>query len=307
MPRRLPTSVGLPAAALAFAALAAAAVPEGADQPFRASIDLVQVWVAVTDANGRLVTGLSRDDFEVADDGVVQTITHFGDERVPVSLGLLVDASDSMRGEGIAQAQAAVGQFLGNLLDPRDEVFVSTFSHTPRVLANWTSPPSRLRSVLAEVRPSGGTAIYDALAAFAPLFARRAHTRTALVVVSDGADTASDASLLEVRDAIRRTDASVYAIAIDAPDALDSTRVSPQALREITAPSGGYTEVVRTPSDLGPATRRIADELNHQYALAYPAPLPLDGAWRSIRVQMRDSRYTARARRGYYAVRRPRP
>jgi hypothetical protein len=78
--------------------------------------------------------------------------------------------------------------------------------------------------------------------------------------------------------------------------------VSPQALREITGPSGGYTEVVRTPADLGPATQRIADELNRQYALAYVGPPPHDGSWRSIRVRVRDERYAARARRGYYAV-----
>jgi hypothetical protein len=98
----------------------------------------------------------------------------------------------------------------------------------------------------------------------------------------------------------------VYAIAIDAPDARPSSRVNPQALREITGPSGGYTEVVRSPSELGPATTRIADELNRQYALAYVAPSPADGGWRTISVRVNDDRYTARARRGYYAVRRTR-
>jgi Ca-activated chloride channel family protein len=281
-------------------------MPLDAQSPFRASVDLVQVWVTVTDANGRLVAGLSRDDFEVSEGGVPQPITHFGTERVPVSLGLLVDASDSMRGQKIAEANASIGRFLGELLDAGDEVFVSSFNHAPHVLANWTTPPARLRGVLTDVRPSGGTALYDALMTFAPVFAKRGHVRTALLVISDGADTASDAVLRDVREELRKTDASVYAIAIDAPDARPSSRVNPQTLREITGPSGGYTEVVRSPSELGSATQRIAEELNQQYAIAYLSPPPIDGSWRSIRVRTRGEQYTTRARRGYYAVRQTR-
>jgi Ca-activated chloride channel family protein len=137
------------------------------------------------------------------------------------------------------------------------------------------------------------------------LFERRMHTRSALVVISDGADTASDRSLQQARDVIRRADSFVYAIAIDAPDSRSSTRVNPDALREITGPSGGYTEVIRSTADLGPATERIAYELNHQYTLGYTPAKPPDGQWRSIRVRIKDRDYFARARRGYFAVRRP--
>ena len=123
-----------------------------------------------------------------------------------------------------------------------------------------------------------------------------------MVVISDGADTASDHSLIQALEDIRRSDALVYAIAIDSADARDSTRVNPEALREITSLTGGYTEVVRTAADLGPATARIADELNKQYTLGYASSRPPDGTWRSIRVRVRNGQYTARARRGYYAV-----
>ena len=85
-----------------------------------------------------------------------------------------------------------------------------------------------------------------------------------MVLISDGADTASDHSLIQALEDIRRSDALVYAIAIDSVDARESTRVNPEALREITSLTGGYTEVVRMASDLGPATARIADELNKQ-------------------------------------------
>ncbi len=108
---------------------------------------------------------------------------------------------------------------------------------------------------LDALRPTGGTAIYDALVASAPLFDRRTHTRAALVVISDGADTASDRSLQQAREVVRRTDPFVYAIAIDAADARASTRVNPEALREITGPSGGYTEVVRSAGGSRPGDR----------------------------------------------------
>jgi hypothetical protein len=95
----------------------------------------------------------------------------------------------------------------------------------------------------------------------------------------------------------------VYAIAIDAPEGRISTRVNPEALREITSLSGGTTEIVRSASDLGPATARIADELNKQYTLGYNPTRAPDGSWRAIRVRPRTDGYFARARRGYYADR----
>ena len=126
--------------------------------------------------------------------------------------------------------------------------------------------------------------------------------RAALVVISDGRDTASDRTLQDARQVLRRTDAFVYAIALDDVDARDSTRVNPDTLRDITGPSGGYTEVVHGPEDLAPATERIADELNHQYTLGYNATRPPDGSWRNIRVHVKTHEdYRTRARRGYFA------
>jgi Ca-activated chloride channel family protein len=275
-----------------------------AAQTFRARIDAVQVTVTVVAADGRLITGLTKDDFEILEDDVPQTITQFTDERVPVSLGVLLDASDSMRGQPIVDARGAVNRFVGGLLESGDEVFMAAFNHQPHLVAPWTQPPVALRGRLDSFRPTGGTAIYDALVASAPMFGRRIHTRAALVLVSDGADTASDLTLRQARAILRRTDPFVYAIAIDAPGALLSTRVNPEALREITAQSGGYTEVVRSAEDLGPATERIANELNKQYLLGYVSSRPPDDSWRAIRVKVKNGSYFTRARRGYYALRR---
>lgn len=228
-------------------------------QTFRAGVYTVQVTVTVNDANGRLMTGLSAADFEIFEDGEPQPITQFSDQRVPVSLGVMLDASDSMRGQSIVDARMAVDRFVGDLLQPVDQAFVGVFNHLTRIVVPWTQPPARLRERLARERPQGGTAIYDALVAAAPVFERREHARAALIVISDGADTASDHTLVQARDALRRTDAFVYAIAIDSEaPSRQSTRVNPEALREITGPSGGYTEVVRSVADVGPATERIA-------------------------------------------------
>ena len=288
-----------------FVFFAIVAIVVGVDfvwaQSFRSRVDIVQVTVAVTDTDGRLITGLTKGDFQIFEDGNPQEITQFTDARLPVSLGVLLDASDSMRGQPIVDARDALDRFVGELLLGEDEALVATFNHLARLAAPWTMPPSKTRDSLASLKPSGGTAIYDALASTSKLFERRNHVRAAMVVISDGADTASDHSLFQALEDIRRSDALVYAIAIDSAEARESTRVNPEALREITSLTGGYTEVVRTAADLGPATARIADELNKQYTIGYSSSRPPDGSWRAIRVRVRNGAYFARARRGYFA------
>jgi Ca-activated chloride channel family protein len=272
-------------------------------QTFRTRVDTVQVTVTVTDAKGRLITGLSKEDFEIFEDGVLQPITVFTNERVPVSLGMLLDASDSMRGQRMADARGAVDRFVTALLEQGDEAFLAAFNHQPRLVAPWTRPPSALEGELGDVLPSGGTALYDSLITSAGYFVRRLHPRAALVVVSDGVDTASDWTLRQTREILQRADPLVYAIAIDSAEVPLTRRVSVGALREITATSGGYTEVVKGSADLGPATARIADELNKQYTLGYaPMKAPND-QWRGIRVRVKSGEYFTRARRGYYAAR----
>jgi Ca-activated chloride channel homolog len=303
---RDPTRFVVSVLAIVVSVVSALSVTPAAQAPrFKSRIVTIPVTVTVTDSAGRLITGLTRDDFEVYEDGIREPITQFTDERVPVSLGVVLDSSDSMRGEGMVDARGALDRFVGELLNSDDEAFVGTFNHIPRSVTPWRKPPTTLVNVLAQTRPTGGTAIYDAMVAFAPLFEQRSNTRAAMVVVSDGADTASDRTLQQAREVLRRSDAFVYAIAIDAPDARASTRVNPEALREITGPSGGYTEIIRTAADLGPATARIADELNKQYTLAYSSSRPPDGTWRNIRVRVTRGDYLARSRRGYLSDRSP--
>ena len=272
------------------------------DDIFRSGIDLVQMSATVVDEDGRLVGDLRREDFEVFEDAERQTITHFTRDRVPLSVGVVLDVSQSMYGQRIDDARLALDRFVADLLDPEDEVFVIVFNHTPRVEVGWTLGPRQLRNRLDDIQPYGGTSIYDAMMEALPLFDVRQHQRAAVLLISDGSDTGSHSNVRDVRRLLRRSDAFVYAIAIDAPDTRPiNDRVNPFALREMTSESGGYTEVVHDSPELGPATARIAEELNHQYTLSYISSRPADGSYRSIRLRVVGREYRVRTRRGYVA------
>ena len=269
---------------------------------FRAGVEMVQMSATVVDEDGRLVGDLRDTAFEVYEDGELQTLAHFTRDRVPLSLGVVLDASQSMFGQRIDDARLALDNFLAELLRPDDEVFVIVFNHDPRVAVPWTIGPRRVRGRLDDVRPYGGTSIYDAMMEALPMFDLRVNQRAAVLLVSDGSDTGSDATVRDVRRQLRRSDAFVYAIAIDAPETRAiNDRVNPHALREITSESGGYTEVVHDSPELGPATARIAEELNHQYTLSYTPIRAFDGSYRSIRVRAAGGQYRVRTRRGYVA------
>jgi VWFA-related protein len=297
-----------PALAIVLAAAAAAQIlaqnpPIKDSRTFESGIEITSITATVVDRDGHPVTGLPREAFEVYEDGVLQTITQFTRERVPIGLGVLLDVSDSMFGKRMDDARAAVDTFLFELLDPADEFFLMAFNHRPRVLTGWTREQGDVRHALAGLRPTGGTAIYDAILEALPVIEKRSRQRAAILVISDGADTASTATLRELRPALRRSDAFVYAIAIDSPDRQPiNTRVNPAALREITAESGGRTEIVQNSAQLNEAAARIAEELNSQYVLGYTPPRGADGQFHSLRVRVGGSDDRVRARAGYVAT-----
>ena len=292
----------------------------------------------VTDARGRFVHGLTKDDFLVYEDGEPVEVTHFDNERVPVSLGIALDTSGSMDGRKMETARHALDRFLYDLLGPDDEFFLYRFDYTPVLLQDWTTSPDRLSRAIREIRPRGGTALYDAVAESVPRIAEGRHRKKALLILSDGNDTNSETDDRDVRSLIRETEALVYAIGIDARSQrgrwvgggplrppefgpfpipgrgrrprlpggnlfqrVPEERVNVGALRDLTDDSGGRTELVRN-DDLDPATAGIARELSRQYYLAYPAQHARDGRWHSIRVEIRNPEYRVRARRGYLAA-----
>src|SRR5512144_1610974 len=142
-------------------------------KPLRSGVDLTVVSATVFNAEGGLAQGLPRDAFEIYEDGERQSIAQFTNERVPIGLGLLLDVSDSMRGRRIVDARAAVERFLVDLLAPHDEFFIEAFTHAPRQLTGWTGDATTVRPVLEAVRPTGGTASYDAVTAALPAIEHR--------------------------------------------------------------------------------------------------------------------------------------
>ena len=265
---------------------------------FKAASELVTTAVTVRDADGRLITNLQRADFIVEEDGVPQPITQFTSDRVPVSLSLTLDISDSMRGQRMADARGALAHFLDKLLAIEDEASLLGFNHETRMFGQWTTERAGMRAKLDGIRPTGGTALYDAIDAALPLFESRQHPRAALLLVSDGADTASDMTPTELKQKLVRSDVFLYAIGINSIDAKNSTRINPYTLNELTSQGGGYTEIIGSATELGPATERIAEELNHQYMLGYTPIARADGKYHSIRVRVTNKTYTVRARRG---------
>ena len=276
------------------------AMPPAQRPHFKSAVRLTTVAATVTDPDGHLVPALSREQFEVFEDGQPQDITQFTAERVPVSLGILLDASDSMYGRRIAEARDAVDHFVAELLDPADEFSLVAFNHRQQVLTEWTDDRTAARRLLAPVKPWGSTAIYDAIMASIPLADSRHRPRAALLVVSDGADTASDTQLRDLRGALRRTDLFIYAIGIDSAGRRPiNAAVNAVTLGQITDQSGGRTHIVHDSSEVVEALGRIAEELNSQYLIGYASPRGGDGKYHSIRVRVKDGAYKVRARNGY--------
>jgi VWFA-related protein len=209
-------------AAAVAAAMSIATAQQQAQQPqdsqtfrFRTGVELINVTATVSDGSGRFVPGLRKQDFRLFEEGVEQQITHFNSERVPVSLGLVVDTSGSMEGEKWTNAREALNRFLNELLDERDEVFLYRFDNVPELVEGWTTDRARIAGGLARIRPRGATSLYDAVIEALPLAQSGRHRKKALVVISDGNDTNSRATARELKALVRETEVLVYAIGID--------------------------------------------------------------------------------------------
>jgi VWFA-related protein len=213
--RRLSFSLALVVAASAV--LTGQQATPGPDSPprFKTSVEFVYVTATVTDASGRFVPNLTRDDFLVYDGDERQIVSHFSAERVPVSLGILLDTSGSMAGTKMDSARAALHRFVDELLDVDDEVFLYTFDDDPTFIEGWTTDRRKLTSRLARLTTAGGTAMYDAIAEALPMAAEGRHAKKAVVVISDGNDTSSDIPLYDLKQRLRESEVLLYAVGID--------------------------------------------------------------------------------------------
>jgi Ca-activated chloride channel family protein len=295
---------------------------------FRTSVDLINVTATVTDSQGRFVPDLRMEDFEVYEDGKLQKISQFDSERVPVSLGIVLDSSGSMDGEKMTNARDAVRRFLDELLGPQDEVFLMRFDSRVSVLSDWTENRAAVSRMVGSIRPTGGTALYDAMSDAVPLGQQGSRRKKALVLISDGNDSDSSTDVNTVQRQIRESELLVYAVGIDSqqeslgktigriilslprsgssgPRAPSRTaagdRLNEGVLRSITDDSGGRTEIIRNARDIDAATAGIASELSRQYFLGYSTSSPRDGRWHTIDVRVKRGNYTIRARKGFIA------
>jgi len=298
-----------------------------AQQPvFKGGVDLVKVTATVTDGDGRFISGLTRDNFVIHDDGKPQEIVTFSSERVPVSLGMLLDVSGSMSEGRLATARAAINRFVFDLLGKEDELFLMEFAGRFRMVQTWTRDRDTFSRAVARSNPSlaqfggagssrgrpqlsaagWGTAVFDAVATSLGIAAEGIHQKKAVLIISDGKDTSSRRTVKEVQESIRRSEILVYALAVDGADDEDGLftegGVDARALRKLTEDTGGRTEVVKGFKNLGEATAKLADELNQQYTIGYAAPANRDGRWHAIKVEVVKKRGAkVRARSGYIA------
>jgi Ca-activated chloride channel family protein len=278
------------------------------------------VTVTVTDPNGRYVSGLSREDFIVYEDGVRQDITYFNTgEKEPVSLGLVVDTSSSMHAK-IGRARLALHRFVGSI-QPQDEVFVEEFNVQPALVQDFTDSRRLLAQAVNRLRPAGGTALHDAILDGLRRIKRGRHQKKALIVISDGLDTASLASLNQTIDIARRSGVLIYTIGIGSPHGGGiSVAIGPLAvfgggggfdeqvdartLQALSDETGGKHfllsthDVIANETVLETATETISRELRVQYSVGY-ASASGGRRYHNVRVETRQDDLVVRAQKGY--------
>jgi Ca-activated chloride channel homolog len=302
------------------AACAAAVLSAAPQQPvFRTGSDAVRVFITVLDRDGRLVTNLTQDKFEVRDEGKPQPITQFDNRPQPIRLIVMLDVSGSMEGN-LPLLRGASEQLFARLL-PEDEARVGSFGHDVTIAPAFTSDRAALvRSLPTAIAPDAPTPLWRALEQAIRAFGDAADRRNVVLVLSDGKDSGPisfrdrPSSQADVIDRARDTDVMIYAIGLRSrstrppqigtgPGGLQAMLMAdlpdPGLARVAEETGGGYTEI-RFGQDLGAAFAAVADELHTQYLLAF-APPARDGKVHDINVRVSDRGLKPRARKTYVA------
>jgi Ca-activated chloride channel homolog len=280
------------------------ALPTAQSRPvFGAEIGLVLLQATVKNGRGELVSGLDRTAFTVYENGKAQAVTLFRSEDAPVSLGLLLDNSRSMRPKRASVEAAALA--LVRASNPEDEVFLLNFGDRPTIDVPFTRDLDALRAGISRREAIGGTALWDALQAGETYVAAHAsHQRKALLVVTDGKDNASASSIDAAREEARRNGAVIYAIGLLPEDGGGGAGHARHELDELTEQTGGLAYYPRTLDDVGAVAADLARQIRSQYTIGYsPANEALDGSYRRIRVVAKGSgRLSVRTRAGYRVI-----
>lgn len=269
------------------------------------SVDLVLVPVTITDQSDRIITGLDRQNFKVYENKRQQDIQHFSSEDVPVSVGIILDTSGSMKTK-MVRAKEAVQEFC-KAANAQDEFFMITFSNQPNLVGNFTADPEELQRELFSVQADGRTALLDAIYLGLQKMRKAKQPRRALLIISDGGDNRSRYTEHEVTSLVKEADVMVYAIGIyDHTFPTEEEVLGPALLSTIADVSGGKAFSVDDPNDLPAIASHVGEELRSQYVLGYrPENIPRDGKWHKIRVKLQMPTglkfLHVRARTGYYA------
>jgi Ca-activated chloride channel family protein len=279
-----------------------------AQQPsFRAGVDIVSLNVTVTDAATHYITDLEEGDFLVFEDGIKQNVTFFSRRQSPIALSLLLDSSASME-EHLSVLQQAATNFV-HKLKSNDIAQVIDFDSRVEIRQGFTGNQAELDTAISQLAAGGSTSLHNAIyIALKELRKVRAVNeedvrRQALIVFSDGEDTSSLVSFDEVLDLAKRSETSIYTIALRGSDVqAKGFREAEFVMRTLAQETGGRAFFPAKIDDLNGVYTQIADELASQYTLGYTSANPRrDGAWRRIVIQVSRPNVTPRTKKGYYA------
>jgi len=274
---------------------------------FRADSALVLVPVNVVDRRGAIVNGLARNAFLLTEDGVEQQIRSFSEEDAPVSMGIVLDLSGSMK-RSLGAAKQALRALLEDA-NPGDEAFLNAVSTRPRAYSGFTRDFDEILHRVAFENAAGSTALIDALYDSLKELRAGVHPRKALLVISDGMDNHSRYTSKELRELAVESDAQIYTIApgdasamapFGKAMALSQQRQGLQFFDELAARTGGIAFVVRDQKELAKAVVSIGHALRNQYTIGYvPHSDGRKAEWRRIKVKVAGSGLRAYARAGY--------
>ena len=272
----------------------------------RANAYEVRLNVAVVDNAGRSVQTLDKDAFRVFEDNTPQTISSFRHEDLPVSLGILIDSSGSMYDK--RPAVDATSLDLVKLSNPQDEAFLVDFSWEAFIDQDFTNDIGKLQQGLSYIKSSGGTAIYDALVASADYLSKNAkHPKQVLLVITDGEDNASSATLEAAIRRIQDFDGPVvYCIGLLFGDDTNKSesRQARRVLETLSEQTGGVAYFPKSLKEVDAIAKEVANDIRTQYTIAYHSTKPPEqGGYRVVRVEAKDRNYgklSVRTRSGYY-------
>jgi len=270
---------------------------------FRADTRLVVLHATVVDKNGKLITNLPRDAFHVYEDNVEQQMKIFKREDVPVSMGMVIDNSGSMREKRRKVEDAALA--LVKASNPQDEIFIVNFNDEAYLDVDFTSDMKQLEDGVSRIDSRGGTAMRDAIdLSMEHLKSKGKRDKKVIVVVTDGNDNASEITLEKLVQKAQQSGVLIYTLGLLDEEEPREAKRAKRALNALAAATGGIAYYPRAVDDVGAFTLQVAHDIRNQYILAYtPSNQLLDGSYRQIKVTVSSgNRPSVRTRTGYYAT-----